>query len=269
MIKVRKDLTGQRFGKLTVIQQVEDYVTSGGFHYSQWLCECDCKDHNQVLVRGCYLTSGHTKSCGCLVGEVAHDRMIGNDYGKLANKKANKKDLSGEYGIIWSTNTNEEIYFDLDRSDEVLKYSWCVSNTTGYPIATINKKTISMHIYLGYKYHDHHNRNKLDNRGENLVKCTQQENVRNKSMQSNNTSGIIGVSWDKNRNKWLAHITISKKIKNIGRFVNKEDAILARLKAEAKYFKEFAPQRHLFEQYGIEYNQADKIKGGEANESSA
>lgn len=266
MVKVREDLTGRQFGKLTVIKQVEDYVTTGGFRYSQWLCECDCEDKNQVLVRGAYLTSGHTQSCGCLVSEVVSARMIGNDYGKWANKKENKKDLSGSYGIIWSTNTDEKIYFDLDRADDVLKYSWGISNTTGYPVTTINKKTVSMHIYLGYKHHDHHNRNKLDNRSENLIKCTQQENVRNRSMQSNNTSGIIGVSWDKNRNKWLAHITISKKMKNIGRFVNKEDAIRARLQAEAKYFKDFAPQRHLFEQYGIEYNSENKIKGGESNE---
>jgi len=37
----------------------------------------------------------------------------------------------------------------------------------------------------------------------------------------------------------------------IGLFDNKDDAIKARLKAEKKYFGEFAPQRHLFEQYEI------------------
>ena len=40
-------------------------------------------------------------------------------------------------------------------------------------------------------------------------------------------------------------------MKKLGRFSDKEDAIKARLQAEAKYFKEFAPQRHLFKQYGI------------------
>ena len=31
MVKVRKDLTGQKFGSLTVVKQVEDYVSPGGY----------------------------------------------------------------------------------------------------------------------------------------------------------------------------------------------------------------------------------------------
>ena len=53
-----KDLTGQRFGKLTVIKQ--------GPHYQrqvQWWCQCDCGA--MTLVRTSYLMSGHTTSCGC------------------------------------------------------------------------------------------------------------------------------------------------------------------------------------------------------------
>lgn len=38
---------------------------------------------------------------------------------------------------------------------------------------------------------------------------------------------------------------------HLGYFDNKDDAIKARLYAEQKYFKEFAPQKHLYEQYGI------------------
>ena len=170
--------------------------------------------------------------------------------------------MSGEFGILWSSNTNEKIYFDLDVANDVLKHCWSVSGTTGYPVTTIDKKTIKMHIYLGYKKHDHHNRNKLDNRSCNLVMCTQQENVRNKSKQKNNKSGFTGVSWDKSRNKWIVLIEIDKKTpKYIGRFSNKEEAIRARLQAEMKYFGEFAPQRHLFKQYGIEYP-----SGGDTND---
>ena len=43
----------------------------------------------------------------------------------------------------------------------------------------------------------------------------------------------------------------------LGSFSNKDDAIKARLNAEAKYFGKFAPQRHLFEQYGINTKQND------------
>ena len=43
----------------------------------------------------------------------------------------------------------------------------------------------------------------------------------------------------------------------LGHFDNKDDAIRARLNAEVKYFGEFAPQKHLYEQYGIKTPQND------------
>ena len=43
----------------------------------------------------------------------------------------------------------------------------------------------------------------------------------------------------------------------LGYFINKEDAIRAKLNAEAKYFGEFAPQQNLYEQYRIETQQND------------
>ena len=79
-----------------------------------------------------------------------------------------------------------------------------------------------------------------------------QENCRNRSKSVKNKSGFIGVYFDKDRNKWVAFITIDYKQIKLGRFVEKEDAIKARLEAEFKYFgSEFAPQRHLFSKYDI------------------
>lgn len=69
--------------------------------------------------------------------------------------------------------------------------------------------------------------------------------------KKNNTSGFSGVSWDKERSKWVAYIVIDKKRKKLGRFDDKKDAIKTRLLAEEKYFGEFAPQRHLFKEYSI------------------
>ena len=79
MIKVKKDLTGQIFGKLIVLQQVEDYVYPNGKHSSRWLCECNCDDRNQIEVNGNSLTSGATRSCGCLKKE----NLVGRKYGRL------------------------------------------------------------------------------------------------------------------------------------------------------------------------------------------
>ena len=50
---------------------------------------------------------------------------------------------------------------------------------------------------------------------------------------------------------------INGKNKHLYRGYNKLDAIVARLRAESIYYKEFAPQRHLFEKYGINTKQND------------
>ena len=82
MVKVRKDLTGQKFGRLTVLCQTEDYITPKGKHNAQWLCQCSCNNMNNIIVRGNRLTDGQTKSCGCLK-EEGHNRKH-NEY-KIEN----------------------------------------------------------------------------------------------------------------------------------------------------------------------------------------
>ena len=46
----------------------------------------------------------------------------------------------------------------------------------------------------------------------------------------------------------------------------REDAIIARLRAEIKYFGDFAPQKHLFKQYGINTQQNDLDKENQTND---
>lgn len=63
MVKVKEDLTGRRFGKLVVLEQVEDHISSSNKHYAQWKCECDCG--KQIIVRGDNLRNGAQSHCGC------------------------------------------------------------------------------------------------------------------------------------------------------------------------------------------------------------
>lgn len=62
------DLVGKKFGRLTVVEQAP-YRTYGRV---RWKCVCDCGNH--IEVDGCHLTSGHTKSCGCLRSELSIQR---------------------------------------------------------------------------------------------------------------------------------------------------------------------------------------------------
>lgn len=63
------DLIGKRFGKLTVIKEVEPIIRKSGKPVRQWLCQCDCG--NQVIVQHTYLTTGDTQSCGCINSQGA------------------------------------------------------------------------------------------------------------------------------------------------------------------------------------------------------
>lgn len=62
-----EDLTGKKFGRLTVIGVGAPYV-SNNITKVRWLCKCDCG--NTVEVRASYLKDGRTKSCGCYQMEM-------------------------------------------------------------------------------------------------------------------------------------------------------------------------------------------------------
>ena len=55
-------------------------------------------------------------------------------------------------------------------------------------------------------------------------------------MQKNNTSGVVGVSYAKDRNKWASQIKVNNKTISLGHFLKKEDAIKVRKEAELLYF---------------------------------
>ena len=169
----------------------------------------------------------------------------------------NKYDLSGEYGIGWTTNTNREFYFDLEDFELIRKYSWYeyVNLETDYhSLRTIDnntRKSILMSTLLGYKGYDHIDRNPLNNRRNNFRYATSKQNARNRSLMKNNTSGVTGVVWNKEYQAWTANICVDYNRIYLGTFKDKDDAIRARLMAEKEYFKEFAPQQHLYEKYNV------------------
>ena len=128
-------------------------------------------------------------------------------------------------------------------------------NSPGYYIIDLSKdgikSTLKIHRLVAEAFltnHDdklcvdHIDRNKLNNHISNLRYATNSENSSNRTIGSNNTSGAIGVSFRKDRNKWRAVIQKDGKTIHLGYFETKEEAIEARSKAEEKYFKEFRAQ---------------------------
>ena len=231
-----KDLTGQRFGRLVVIERAENFILPSGQPQTAWLCQCDCG--NILKTRSFSLTNGITKSCGCLAKELRVARM----------KKYNTYDLTGEYGIGY-TSKGEEFYFDLEDYDKIKDYYW-LKTEYGY-IHSTNRKDkqyvflhrLVMNINDPEIICDHINCNKIDNRKNNLRIATRSGNATNRPPYEKSVSGYSGVTFDKTKNKWLVRIYINHKQVNLGCYDNLDEAIAKRLKAEEKYYGEFSYNR--------------------------
>ena len=115
------------------------------------------------------------------------------------------------------------------------KVAGCVvKDARGYPalvISVLGKPWYAHRvafIYIGEdlpEQVDHLNRNSLDNRWKNLVASSYKENTKNKSMQSNNTSGVTGVYWNKAAGKWLARVKINGKFRCLGYSTDLQEAV--------------------------------------------
>lgn len=114
---------------------------------------------------------------------------------------------------------------------------------------TRTSKTVLMHAELAARAGvrladgqtpDHVNRNKLDNRRENIRPATRSQQCVNRGQFRNNTSGRVGVSFRKDIAKWAAYIGSGKRLIHLGFFATKDEAVAARARAEAEIHGEFA-----------------------------
>lgn len=81
------DLTGQIFGRLTVLERSEAPERVKDKHQTYWKCKCQCG--NTTIVRRSSLVNGYTQSCGCIHDEKSSERMreiFTKDYRKYDDK---------------------------------------------------------------------------------------------------------------------------------------------------------------------------------------
>lgn len=226
------DITGNKYARLTV----KKYLGEGE---GMWLCQCECGNFTKAQRNS--LESGKKKSCGC------YKKDLNN-----APRKKNTYVFTNSY-IIGYTENQEKFYIDTEDYDLIKDYYWHIKNS--YVYTNKNDKRMAMHrLIMGIDKNnnnviDHINHKNFDNRRINLRVCTDHQNTMNRIVAKNNKSGTTGVYKDKN--KWRAVIFFKGKNIHLGSYENIEDAIIARLKAEKKYFKEFAPQQYMFEKYSL------------------
>ncbi|MCL2636949.1 MAG: hypothetical protein FWD48_01130 [Oscillospiraceae bacterium] len=112
------DLTGQRFGRLTVVSRAENAKC----RVARWKCLCVCG--NTTFTRNDYLIKGKTKSCGCLGSELASKRMKQNPINKSHNKSKSR------IYNIWSTikqrttDPNHKEYHNYGERGIIMHKEW-------------------------------------------------------------------------------------------------------------------------------------------------
>lgn len=116
------------------------------------------------------------------------------------------------------------------------KDGYCVTRVMGkfYLIHRIIWEMINKPLLDGEQI-DHINHNRSDNKINNLRVVTNKVNTRNQSKSLANKSGVTGVFWASNRNKWCATIMVDARNKHLGYFNEMSDAIKARRASEAVY----------------------------------
>lgn len=122
------------------------------------------------------------------------------------------------------------------------------ANRSGYRQIWFQGRQHMEHRVAWFLYHgewpdrqvDHINGNRGDNRISNLRLATCSENLCNRVRQKNNTSGLKGVSWIGQYQKWQATIRFGGRNKFLGRFDTKEEAANAYNEAALKHHGEFA-----------------------------
>jgi hypothetical protein len=104
------DLSGQKFGMLTVLERAEDYLDEKSQNrITRFLCLCDCG--NKKIIRSIHLKNGSIVSCGCRSeSNIATEtkRFFAENYGAKI-----------EYRIVKNPKTNRWLYFDIYIPDNI------------------------------------------------------------------------------------------------------------------------------------------------------
>lgn len=211
----------------------------------RWIVESKYIDTNTPVKVRCHKCGESFVKKPCRI--LYNDTHCRNCY---LNSKFVDNEIISDFGntlvVDISTPSNPGVEMIIDKEDykEIKeKYSGRIlarKTHQLYAVTKHNGKMLLIHrlIVPEAKIIDHINHNGLDNRKLNLRPCTHSENMRNRVLQKNNTSGTPGVR--KLGDKWYAKVSNGKgKAIGLGGYASKDEAIAARRGAEAIYYKEF------------------------------
>ncbi len=218
---MRQDLSGERFGKLTVIGPEEREGSKRHF----WRCKCDCG--RETVVEHYALTCGHTKSCGCIKPGVKAEDLTGKRFGRLTVIGPASEDECG-------TKRAWECRCDCGKiitcSGDYLRRG--TTRSCGCLAEESSKDSLKTSLHI--------------------VDGTCIEKISKMTLSSNNKTGTRGVTRTKS-GKWKATIGFQGKTYRLGLYVDYDDAVAARKEAEATLYAPFL-ERYEKEQREAEEN---------------
>lgn len=207
------DITGQRFGRLIAVREVQ--TEARGRYY---LCRCDCG--SEKIVRLDQLRSGKTKSCGCLNHERTSERrtddLTGKQFGRLT--------------VIGRSHTRHKTQGHV---------MWLCRCACGRTVEVLSKyltggETKSCGCWKAEHGHHLHQYNKL-----HLVKDGVFLPLLRSQVRKDNTTGVKGVSVNRENGKFRASIMIKRKRIYLGEYNNLAEAAGARKIAEEVYYRPY------------------------------
>lgn len=235
-----KDLTGQRFGRMVVLE-ITDRRDS---HNSViWKCKCDCG--NIAYVSNSNLQGGQ-KSCGCLRKERLKEyreknfNLTGKRFGKLVALE--RAGLDKYQNSLWKCKCD------------------CGNTITVRGENLTSGVTKSCGCMVIKHLEDIKKVNSIDNTNIAIIK-----GLLNNNKSNTTKSGIKGVGWSDKKGKWISYIMFQKKQHVLGYFTELEDAIRVRKEAENKYFRKFLKNHYNLSIIGVEgcIKTYEKVLNGE------
>lgn len=202
---VAEDLTGQRFGLLTVVSRTEN--RNGR---TCWNCRCDCGGERAVTARD--LKSGRVTNCGCQTGSRGRVDLTGRRFGRLqALEPTDRRDRKGS--VYW------RCVCDCGQEIEVTEDGLMRGN---YQSCGCLKRENQQEIV-----------NQL-----HRIDGTCVEILENRKYRRDNTSGFRGVFKLKN-GRYRVNIGFKRKRFYLGTYEDYQEAVEARLKAEEEIHGRF------------------------------
>lgn len=134
---------------------------------------------------------------------------------------------SPKYGVFY-TKVSVKHLDRLRNLDRSITLRFDSRMNSFYAVFKKNNKSVPLHRWITDAppgtHVDHQNSNTLDNSDENLHVCSPTENKQKKRKNRTNTSGVIGVYWSKQNQKWKAQIRSLGKSYHVGYFDDIQEA---------------------------------------------